>query len=269
MFQQRCDRQIFRTLQRQDRLTLDSVFHVSEFCADIQDGMLVKESKWSVDYLYMDRQEKINETIRSQLVDWLLQVQYNFKLLPESLFLTCNIIDRYFQSRQISSREVQLVAVAAMLIATKYEEIYPPQLQDYVHISENVFTGDQILDMELKILVELDFDMQLTSAYRFLERFAKLCRLDSVTTFLAQFMLELGLLDSKMHQFAASLQAVSAIYLAGKFLQLYNGGDAVPGLGATALVHELGLSKQYSPEEVRNCASCFEQLATLIQTSAL
>ena len=36
--------------------------------------MLVKESKWSVDYLYMDRQEKINETIRSQLVDWLLQV---------------------------------------------------------------------------------------------------------------------------------------------------------------------------------------------------
>lgn len=88
--------------------------------------MLVKEKKWSVDYLYMDRQEKINETIRSTLIDWLLQVQYNFKLLPESLFLTCNIIDRYFQSRQISSREVQLVAVAAMLIATKYEEIYPP-----------------------------------------------------------------------------------------------------------------------------------------------
>lgn len=73
---------------------------------------------------------------------------------------------------------------------------------DYVHISENVFTDDQILEMELKILVELDFDMQLTSAYRFLERFSKLARLDSVTFFLAQYMLELGLLDSKMHQFS-------------------------------------------------------------------
>lgn len=62
---------------------------------------------------------------------------------------------------------------------------------------------------------------------------------------------------------------MSAVYLAGKFLQLYNGGDALPGLGATALIHELSLSKQYSPEDVRNCASCFEQLATLIQTSAL
>ena len=138
-----------------------------------------------------------------------------------------------------------------------------------MHISENVFTDDQILEMELKILVELYFDMQLTSAYRFLERFSKLTRLDSVTFFLAQYMLELGLLDSKMHQFSQSLQAVSAIYLAGKFLQLYNGGDALPGLGATALIHELSLSKQYSPEDVRNCASCFEQLATLIQTSAL
>lgn len=54
-----------------------------------------------------------------------------------------------------------------------------------MHISESAFTDDQILDMELKILVELDFDMQLTSAYRFLERFAKLARLDSVTFFLA------------------------------------------------------------------------------------
>lgn len=140
---------------------------------------------------------------------------------------------------------------------------------DYVHISENVFTDDQILEMELKILVELDFDMQLTSAYRFLERFAKLTRLDSVTFYLAQYMLELGLLDSKMHQFSQSLQAVSAIYLAGKFLQHYNGGDTLVGLGATALIQELGLAQHYTPEDVRNCGSCFEQLATLIQTSAL
>ena len=55
--------------------------------------------------------------------------------------------------------------------------------------------------MELNILVSLDFDIQLTSSYRFLERFAKVAKVDDVTFFLSQYMLELGLLDSKMHQF--------------------------------------------------------------------
>lgn len=161
--------------------------------------MIRNEKIWDVDYLYMDRQEKINETVRSTIVDWLIQVQYNFKLLPESLFLTCNIMDRYFCSRQVKNREVQLVALAAMLIATKYEEIYPPLLKDFVYISENAFTDDQILEMELAILVEIDFDMQLTSSYRFLERFAKLAKVDDVVFNLSRYMLELGLLDSKMH----------------------------------------------------------------------
>lgn len=72
MFHQRCDRQIFRQLPRCDRNTLDSVFHVSEFCGDILENMLAKENNWAVDYLYMDRQAKINETIRSTLIDWLI-----------------------------------------------------------------------------------------------------------------------------------------------------------------------------------------------------
>jgi len=76
--------------------------------------------------------------------------------------------------------------------------------------------------MEKNILFELDFDIQLTSSYRFLERFGKIQKLDQVTFFLAQYMLELGLLDSKMNQFSNSLQALSAIYTAKKYLRCYN-----------------------------------------------
>lgn len=80
---------------------------------------------------------------------------------------------------------MQLVALAAMLVATKYEEIYPPLLKDYVFISDQMYSAEEILEMEKSILFQLDFDIQLTSAYRFLERFAKHQRLDSVTFFLA------------------------------------------------------------------------------------
>ena len=91
------------------------------------------------------------------------------------------------------------MALAAMLIATKYEEIYPPLLKDFVYICDRLFSASEILEMEKSILFELDFDIQLTSSYRFLERFAKHLKLDKVTFFLSQYMLELGLLDSKMN----------------------------------------------------------------------
>jgi hypothetical protein len=94
---------------------------------------------------------------------------------------------------------VQLVGISALLIVTKYEEIYPPLLKDFVYVVDNVYTGDEIIAMERKILFSLDFDISLTTAYRFLERFSKLAKLDNVTFFLSQYMLELGLLDSKMN----------------------------------------------------------------------
>lgn len=172
--------------------------HVTEFCQAIHKSMLRSEKKWDSDPSYMQYQIKIDESIRSTMIDWLIKTHYNLKLLPETLFLTVNVIDRFFSHTQISKREVQLVGVAALLIVAKYEEIYPPLLKDFVYITDSKYSGDEILDMEKKILFALDFDISLTTSYRFLERFSKLGRIDNVTFFLAQYMLELGLLDSKM-----------------------------------------------------------------------
>lgn len=82
------------------------MYHVSEFCEQIQHNMIKNEETWSVDANYMNKQTQINEKIRSTLVDWLIQTHYNFKLLPESLFLTMNIVDRYASKNQIRRDEV-------------------------------------------------------------------------------------------------------------------------------------------------------------------
>lgn len=198
LFHQRVEKQVYGQISRQDRHTTGNVYHVTEFCNEIHQNMLKNEAKWSPDPMYMCRQTKIDETIRSTLVDWLIQTHYNFKLLPETLFLTVNVIDRYLSKHQIQKREVQLVGVAALLMVTKYEEIYPPLLKDFIFISDNTYKADEILEMEKKILFSLDFDLNLCSPYRFLERFGKLAKLDNVSFFLSQYMLELGLLDSKM-----------------------------------------------------------------------
>jgi len=80
---------------------------------------------------------------------------------------------------------VQLVGIAALLTVTKYEEIYPPLLKDFVFIADNTYTSNEILEMEKRILFTLDFDLSLTTSYRFLERFGKLAKLDKISFFLA------------------------------------------------------------------------------------
>jgi hypothetical protein len=49
----------------------------------------------------MTSQNDINEKMRAILVDWLIEVHYKFKLLPETLFLTINLIDRYLDKEVI------------------------------------------------------------------------------------------------------------------------------------------------------------------------
>jgi cyclin B len=97
--------------------------------------------------------------MRAILVDWLVDVHAKFKLLPETLFLTVNLIDRYLSVKQITRARLQLVGVAALLITTKYEEIYPPNLKDFVYITDNAYTKEEILEMECDILCVLDFNL--------------------------------------------------------------------------------------------------------------
>jgi len=157
--------------------------------------------------------------MRAILVDWLVDVHLKFKLLSETLFLTVNIIDRFLSNKQVQRAKLQLVGVSAMLISTKYEEIYPPTVKDFVYITDNAYTKEEVLEMESDILQTLDFDIQQTSSYRFLERYTKVMKSDSVTFFLAQYLLELGLLDSKMNKFLPSEQAAASVLFAEKKLK--------------------------------------------------
>lgn len=78
---------------------------------------------------YMVSQANINAKMRTILVDWLIEVHNKFKLMPETLYLTVNILDRYLSMKTVNRRELQLVGISSMLIACKYEEIWAPQVE--------------------------------------------------------------------------------------------------------------------------------------------
>ena len=103
-----------------------------------------------------------------------------------------------------------------MLIASKYEEIYAPIVKDFVYITDNAYQKEEILEMERKMLQVLDFNIQTTSPYRFLQRYAKVAKTDSLHFNLARYLCELSLVHYKMLKYSSSTLAASALYLAMK-----------------------------------------------------
>lgn len=81
--------------------------------------------------------------------------------------------------------------MTALLISTKYEEIYPPDLKDLLQVSENKFSRHEVIAMELDILSVLQFHVTAPSAYRFLQRFTRLSQAtatDDQVFFYAQYI---------------------------------------------------------------------------------
>jgi hypothetical protein len=107
-------------------------------------------------------------------VEWIIDVHRKFRLMPETLYVTINIIDRFLSIQEIKKSQLHLLGVTALLISTKYEEIYPPELKDLLSVSENKFSKQEVLKMEYKILTTLEFNFLAPSSLRFLERFRKL-----------------------------------------------------------------------------------------------
>lgn len=78
-----------------------------------------------------------------------------------------------FQEQPVSRNKLQLVGVTSMLIASKYEEMYAPEVADFVYITDNAYTKKEIRDMEGIILRTLDFSVGKPLCLHFLRRNSK------------------------------------------------------------------------------------------------
>jgi cyclin B len=159
--------------------------------------------------------------MRGVLVDWLVEVHWKFKLYPETLFLTINLLDRFLSVKpNIARNQLQLVGVTCLLIAAKYEDIYAPEIKDIVHICDKTYKKDEILNMEVLILNTLTFRITSPSALLFLLRMAKIARCDERQFYLAQYCLELAMADYNLWTtHSASQLAAATLFLSSKLLR--------------------------------------------------
>lgn len=105
------------------------------------------------------------------MIEWVIDVHRKFRLTPEALYVAVYIIDQYLSKKHLQKSQLHLLGVSTLIIASKYEEIYPPSLNDFLAVSENKFTKQMVLKMEKDILTALNFNLTAPSAYRFLQRY--------------------------------------------------------------------------------------------------
>ena len=112
----------------------------------------------------MDDHKSIDAKMRSILVDWLITVHRKMKLAPETLYLTVNIIDQYLARREVLRSQLQLVGISAFLIASKYEDIYFPELCDLVFVCDDAYTKEDVSSIGHALLYLLQYAQLLSSA---------------------------------------------------------------------------------------------------------
>lgn len=119
---------------------------------------------------YLQNQSYITASMRAVMVDWMLSMHMKWRFVPESLHLAVNIMDRFLSNVEIDRASFQLVGVTSLLIAAKYEEIYPPEIKDCVYITDRAFTKQDVIDMEADILGVLRFNLCVPTGKSFISR---------------------------------------------------------------------------------------------------
>ncbi|PWN44949.1 hypothetical protein IE81DRAFT_320928 [Ceraceosorus guamensis] len=176
---------------------------------------------------YMDSQRDLTWKMRGVLVDWLIDVHKKFRLLPETLFLGLNIVDRFLSKRIINVSKLQLVGLTAMFVASKYEEVLCPSVSNWVYIAEGGYSEDEILRAEQYMLKILGFNLSYANPMNFLRRISKADNYDIQTRTVAKYFMEISLVDHRLIASPPSLVAAASAWLARKCLDR---GDWTPTL---------------------------------------
>jgi len=214
----------------------DDVQGCSEYAAHIYSHLRQLEAKYS-----LGRDPLASSTItpkmRAVLFDWMTQVQQEFKLVQETLFLSFSIVDRFLavSGRHVFRSQLQLLGVTAMFVAAKIEEIYAPELNDFVYITDHTYTSEEIRHMEVRLLAGLDWDFSAPRPLNFLRRYSRAGRASGLVHAAAKFLLELAVQDYRLVACPPSLQAAAALHLS---LRLLGGGEG----WSTSLIHYSGYS---------------------------
>lgn len=238
----------------------------STYAADIYMHLRMAEVKRRPTTNFMETMQKdISPAMRGILIDWLVEVAEEYKVMPDTLYLTVTYIDRFLSCNTVSRQQLQLLGVSCMLIASKYEEICAPQVEEFCYITDNTYRREEVLEMERSILRELKFELTTPTTKTFLRRFIRAAQASCkafpnlVLEFLGNFLAELTLAEYSFLGYLPSMVAASAVFLAKLTL------DPSSHPWDATLQHYTG----YKAEDLNKCVRHIHHLQTNTKSCTL
>jgi hypothetical protein len=208
------------TSDNADEGRIDDPTFDADYANEIHEYLRSRESSTSVSPLYMTNHGHINEQMRQILVNFIIEVHYRFGLVPGTLYLTVNILDRYLSSeaaRRVTQANLQLVGIVALLISSKFEEVWPISLTDCVCICENASHDERdVVDMETSILGALNYRINVPCAHAFLVRYLRAVDATTDVVNLSHYVLDGTLQSYYLLNFLPSQLAAAAVYISRK-----------------------------------------------------
>jgi hypothetical protein len=206
----------------------------SEYLYDIYKGLLSEENENEKVLDYLTMQSEINEKMRGILFDWLIEVHHKFQLQDETMFITIRLIDSYLSKALIHRSKLQLLGIACLQIACKFEEILVPCIQDLVFVTDNAYSQDEVFQMEVDVLKKLEYKLVNPSSFRFLEIIAEHFGFAQKHLNFGKYLLFLTTINYELIKYCPSVIACSTAYIIMKFFKYPNYTEIYDGWNLNA-----------------------------------
>jgi hypothetical protein len=205
----------------------------------------------------IDMQRQIQWFMRPYLIDFLIEAHAAFGLLPETLFLTVNLLDRYCSKRVVYKQHYQLVGCAALLIASKYDDKKDrvPQIHELNNMCCGLYDAGMFTQMEMHVLNTLGWAIGHPTVVFFAQLMVAEEGDDQEVTHMAAYLCEIALYHRDFVSTKPSVMVRSSLALARAILgraEVNDGGwNQTENVTLITLLHHLDqpsptLARKYS-----------------------
>lgn len=161
-------------------------------------------------------QTEIQWFMRPYLLDFLLEAHHAFQLLPETLHLAVNLLDRYCSRRVVYKRHYQLVGCASLLIAAKYGDRKErvPTIKELKSMCCSLYDDDMFTQMEWHVLQTLNWMIGHPTVTSFQQLATSEMSCDPELEHMSWYLTEIALYHKEFISVRPSVMARSALALA-------------------------------------------------------
>ena len=232
----------------------------SEYFDELYRNLLLDETKnyQKININYIFQQSHINTKMRAILIDWIIEINFHCNFNQKTLFNTIYIIDAYLSKNNIETKYFQLLGLASLVISCKENEIVYPDLNTFLHMTNDAYKIYQLINMENKIIKSLNYDFLTPTSDEFFDLFAEYYYFTDKQIFSGNYFLEASLLDSNLIKYKPSTIGIACCYIVMKYFNL---------IGINSLLNNTIINT--IQKDVKNCASELYILVKNLSKSSL